>query len=328
MTQALNYTVKALDDLMALRDAATTAPADKAGVDFIIGKLRQAEVFLMPDYGMLLDRSKPRPEVPGQLYRPPFPIVALEYQSADPSWAASSAFDAAPSSKRIALAWEWDGSLPVGMTTPPEMEVGQGVFVASVSYYDALGCWVPTGTAALIPYEAAYAIPKPSAYRSEMVKAGRVPAAVANAASMVIDEMMMILPVSMARLVQMNGPEMAVQMFSADLMDEVNAYCDLAIALQCTNVSSERHPQPEKLNRSRAKAGKPALKAFHVLKIAGQGDGGGTPFGGRASGLRSHLRRGHVRRLAPDRITWVNACMVRGSRPGFADKHYTLPGAA
>jgi len=32
----------------------------------------------------------------------------------------------------------------------------------------------------------------------------------------------------------------------------------------------------------------------------------------------------NIRRLGPERVTWVNSCMVRGSKPGFVKKHYAL----
>jgi len=324
MTQPLNYTIKAIEDLRALRDKGTWSPHDRMGIDFIISKLIKAEVFVLPDLGQLLDRTKPRPEVAGEVYRPPHPIVALEYQSAVPGWTPTSEYDAAPSSRRIALAWDWDGVFPGPASAKEQHDVGEGVFVASISYYDNLGIWVPTGAALMMGYEAEYRVPDPSAYRDSMVASGRVSRKTAQAPTLVIRDMMTLLPDSMMQQIKKTGEQAAVQAFAADVMDEANAYSDLCLALACNNVSTTRNGQPDRLNRARIKAGKIPLKDFHVLKIAGGGDGGdaGQPLG--SGGVRSHLRRGHVRRLSADRITWVNATMVRGSRPGFADKLYQI----
>lgn len=83
--------------------------------------------------------------------------------------------------------------------------------------------------------------------------------------------------------------------------------------------------QPDKLNRARAKSGKPPLKDFHVLNLAGERQSGSASGSGGTS-RRTHLRRGHVRRLGPERVTWVNSCIVSGSRAGFVGKSYALKG--
>ena len=108
----------------------------------------------------------------------------------------------------------------------------------------------------------------------------------------------------------------------ADIMDEVNAYLDLCTALACKNVSSRRERAPEKLNRQRLKSGKLPLMDFHILEIAGAEFIGGANGKGEREGPRAHLRRGHIRRLAGDRVTWVNQTMVQGR--GFVDKVYSI----
>jgi len=155
-----------------------------------------------------------------------------------------------------------------------------------------------------------------------MLASGRMNRKTASAPTLLVKEMLTLLPDSMSQQIMQSGHEAAMEAFTADVMDEMNAYSDVCLALACNNVSLSKMSQPERLNRARIKSGKLPLKDFHVLKI-GSGPGGGEALGG-SSGVRSHLRRGHVRRLGPDRITWVNAAMVRGSRPGFVDKHYQV----
>lgn len=327
MTQPLNYTTKAIKDIMRLRDSRTLGPGDKQGMAFIADLLRRAEVFLMPDSGTLLDRSKVRPEVPAQCFHPPFPVVALEYRSLQKDWGPTSKYEATSCSKRIALAWEWDGKMPGGKIDSSGPAAGEGVVVACIGFFDHVQMWMPTGMAAMVPYDAAYIDAPPGEHAEHMLASGRINAKQAKAKRIEIRGLLPLMPEGIARGVAEHGFNTMQQMMLADLMDEFNAYCDLCIALGCTNVSIERHSQSWKLNRSRIKASKAPLKDFHVLKIAGQVGEDGPVFGG-SDGVRSHLRRGHVRRLAPDRMTWVNACMVRSARAGFVDKHYTIGGAS
>lgn len=323
MTQALNYTTKAIADLTIL--ARDMPDGNRQGLEFLISLLMRAEIFLLPDNGELLDRSKVRPEVPGDVFRPPFPVVALEY-AAVARGALHPMYEAELSSRRIALAWEWDGRQPsfVSGMTP---EAGTGVMVASICFWDSLQLWLPIWAAVLLPFEEAYVEQPNDRFLSEMVKVGRVSPRQAAAKGVQIGGLLPLLPEAMEQAVLEHGSDAIFESLHADLMDEVNAYTDLCLALACNNVGTERHAQPAALNKARIRRGVLPLKDFHLLKIAGASEGGG--FGGSANGgVRSHLRRGHIRRLGADRITWVNACMVNGSRRGFIDKAYSIAGGA
>lgn len=318
MTQPLNFTPKAIADLMALATAPTGAPGCKLGAAFLVKLLRRAEVFVLPDGGELLDRSRIRPEVPGLTYRPPFPVVALEYTSSDERWLDPATQARSP--KRIALAWEWDGLTPGGLVRGVGPEPGSGVAVASICYFDNYQMWMPIAAAAFVSYDAPYAVMPPSAAQQAMLQQRRVNPAQVNTPRLAACEMLALLPEALLGLRAELGAQGTTDALMSDLMDEMNSYVDLCLALACNNVGTQHHSAPDRLNRQRIKAGKPPLKDFHVLDIAGHGDGEG--FGGTARGVRPHLRRGHIRRLGPERITWVNAAMVRGRRPGFVDKQY------
>ncbi|AHE55685.1 hypothetical protein [Sphingomonas sanxanigenens] len=328
--QALNYTPKAIDALTLMQQ--TTPYAWSAqGLEYLTSKLRQAQTFVLPEYGQLLDRNTPRPEVPGLMMKPPFPVVAIEYPAPAASAPRQDEWTAAPCSKRIALAWDHQDDMPVGAPWQDQRgKLSDGVVVASVCWYDAYQAWMPVGAAMHIPYEGAWrdrnAEIITSAFWRDQVAAGRISPAQRKAKALT-GTLIPVMPEAMQQLFGQMGTTAAFEVFQADLMDEVNAYFDMVYALACRNVRAVERPAPKFLNRQRARKGKPLLKPFHVLELAGEVMSGGGGIGSDRSGPRDHIRRGHIRRLAEGRITWVNQTMVHG-RGGSVDKVYSVRAGA
>lgn len=327
MTEPLNYSTKAIADLARLADAPALPFEDRQGVLFIQQLLQRAEVFVLPDAGELLDRSKSRPHIPGAVFNPPFPVVALEYRALPGSGTNHPIYEASCASKRIALAWHWDGRMP-GNTTATHPVAGEGVVIASVCYMDEPAMWVPMMGAILIPYDCDYLRAEPTPAMKAFVQSGRITQQQADAEKIEVRAVLPIMSSAIARVAAEAGAKQMLSMLSADIMDEANAYIDLMTALACNNVGKMRVPQSAKLNKARIRSGKAPLKDFHVLTIAGAEYVPGTRSGATGASVRSHLRRGHIRRLGPERVTWVNSCMVRGSSPGFIEKQYAPQVAA
>lgn len=322
MTEPLNFTTKALEGFAELRERSTLGLGDQEGVDFLSSLLRRAEVFILPDSGELLDRSKVRTHLPGVMYKPPFPVVALEYRAEErPDQGRHALYEATDASRRIALCWEWDGIMPRGMQSQNQPEPGSGVVIASICWIDQLQMWVPFCGAMLLPYEYLLEDKAASPRVASLLGSGRISKAQANAPGIRAGGVLPLLPSMMQKMFREFGQEGAFDLLSSDLMDEVNAYLDLASALSCKNVEPARQKQEDRLNRARIKRGRLPFKDFHIL-ILGGADYGTATRAGFGGGVRSHLRRGHIRRLSPDRITWVNAAIVRGRKPGFVDKAY------
>ena len=101
---------------------------------------------------------------------------------------------------------------------------------------------------------------------------------------------------------------------------------NLCALLNLANVATHRVAPPEKMNKKRAQSGKRPLYDYHVLEV--EGDRWDSPYvqTDTGQGVRSHLRRGHIRRLE-DRSVWVRATFVHGSVPGFVDKDYDVRGS-
>lgn len=327
MTQALNYTVKALEAFTALAD--TAMPGCQAGFRYLAGKLREAQVFILTDHGELMDRSKPRPELPGLTLQPPFSVVALEYASPPATARHTPGYSDDPCSRRISLAWRWADDLPPALRDWSPQALGDGVVVASIGWFDRHRCWLPIAAGAHIAFDDDWQHREPPPHVAAMVASGQMTRAQAAAKTLPLT-LVPLLPEAVAELVLTGGQAGALDGLSADLMDEVNAYTDLCYALACRNVVTERREQPAALNKARLRAGKLPFRDFHVLKLSTEG-AEGSGFGSGHGSPRAHLRRGHIRRLrhlGPDRVTWVNATMVRGSGGGFADKAYAVRPAA
>lgn len=116
--------------------------------------------------------------------------------------------------------------------------------------------------------------------------------------------------------------------FSREMLDDATAVMNLCVLLGLKNVISEQRAAPTALQASRARRSKPPLLSYHVLTVDGQRWDGSEDPACSGHGVRSHLRRGHVRRLADGRHIWVRDTVVRGSVPGFVDKDYDLTKAA
>ena len=107
-----------------------------------------------------------------------------------------------------------------------------------------------------------------------------------------------------------------------ELGTNVTDVSNLLALLQLQNVKTECISAPPKLNAKRLRNGKLPLYEYHVLNVGGD-SWSGTEGYGRGNGTRSHLRRGHIRRMNDDRCVWVRATYVHGRIPGFVDKDYS-----
>lgn len=112
--------------------------------------------------------------------------------------------------------------------------------------------------------------------------------------------------------------------FAREFQGDFHCISNLCVLLNTINIQKRLSPPPLKISKWRSIRGKKPLYDYHVLQV--DGEVWDSPFTsiGAGSGVRSHLRRGHIRRLGEGRTTWVRATFVHGSVPGFVDKDYDM----
>ena len=95
--------------------------------------------------------------------------------------------------------------------------------------------------------------------------------------------------------------------------------------MNCSNVKCVDNQPPTTLNKKRIKSGKVPLFSYKTLHLSigdpNQAKNRNHDKSER-NGPRLHLRRGHIRRLAPNKTTWVQACMVGDKSRGVVMKDY------
>lgn len=111
----------------------------------------------------------------------------------------------------------------------------------------------------------------------------------------------------------------------SELRDNLKCVVELCLLLGLQNVRSVRQPAPKGAAKQRERKRKSPLFDYHVLEVDGDlWDRSAAVQQATGQGVRSHLRRGHIRRLSDSRRVWVRACYVHGSAPGFAAKDYAV----
>lgn len=185
---------------------------------------------------------------------------------------------------------EWD---EITLAEEAEHNGALGAFITSVSRLGG-GKWLPTFGAAFIPYEQAFAAPQ-----------GRLPVAMSP------------VPTSSSPEIVQNAPRLTYE-----LAMDVSALVNLCACLNCENVETETLAAPTALNKKREKKGRPPLFEYKTLVLTSRGASGGQSQGGTHSSPRIHLRRGHIRRIAPDRTVWVRPTVVGDKSRGVVHKDY------
>jgi len=124
-------------------------------------------------------------------------------------------------------------------------------------------------------------------------------------------------------------PSGSPDQFGAGVMSSLARTADLCLMLSLANVTTETVYPDAPLQKARQRRGKTLLPSYRVLKVGGEvwhHRLNHTP-GSEGEGYRSHMRRGHVRRLDAERQVWVRPTYVQGRKEGFAGKEYHLAAA-
>lgn len=109
----------------------------------------------------------------------------------------------------------------------------------------------------------------------------------------------------------------------SDYNEDVNALISLYKLLNVNEIEKIKVNVPEKLIKKHSKNNVSSDYSYHVLKIGD--DVWDSPYVMEnkvsGSGKRSHLRRGHIRKLKNKNV-WVRSSYVNGSNDGFVEKDY------
>jgi len=98
------------------------------------------------------------------------------------------------------------------------------------------------------------------------------------------------------------------------------------MAMNCSNVQRQEHKAPKHINAKRINRGRQPIFSYWTLHIPAERREDSACMGGTHASPRLHLRRGHIRRYADGKYTWVNACVVGKKELGVIAKDYAFTG--
>jgi len=104
---------------------------------------------------------------------------------------------------------------------------------------------------------------------------------------------------------------------------DLSAIVGLWRLLQVHDTKTQVVPLPKVHESNTRKWGKKGTYDYHVLSVGGEIWDSPHETTDSGGGVRSHLRRGHIRRLS-GKTTWVRSTYVHGSREGFVEKDYEV----
>jgi hypothetical protein len=315
----LNYTEACQPDLRRLAEKlAERMPLSAKAVALVASTLRSAQHFVLPDGGRLFDDGLRG--LRGRAVRLPYPEITVEYFTEQVGTG-----DGSRSTKRIALAIECQystfdavaDSMQTGVRIPRHAGDNTAISVSAIDWYDDRMLWFVQPLSLIIgetwepsspsrPIEPLFESKKPRSERP-----------------VIAFQPVFLLPEIAELSLNALGHDESLRHLVHDVTDEADAVLELCEALTCVNVHVERlQAVSEAVNRKRLACGKTRLPDAWCLTIDVPGEiHEGTRKGGTHASPRTHLRRGHIRRLASGCNVWVNSHVVGAGGPEVR-KHY------
>lgn len=324
----LNYCSHAVEDLQTF---AQTLPPELAQSRRQLLRtaqlLDQAVKFVLPERGELVDLQK-LDESMMQMLRLPFPLTVLEvpFPASNPNLVQDGPMKETLSTRRIVLSWDESFAAQSGLGP----DFGEpGVYVLAVYYSDEEKRWMvaPGGVFAPIDNVIRPMSANPSNLDPLVAQTLLDKAAVTGKTRVLQARYFQVLPQFVGMLEAQIGQQAAAARLQLDVRDEMMCVHGFCLAVNCVNVGLATLPAEPKLNAKRIRNGKPPLYEYKVLELpepkAPQGSAG-YRLEGLRNAPRTHLRRGHPRRLGDGRLTFVRAALVGANNPGAVDKEYRV----
>lgn len=114
---------------------------------------------------------------------------------------------------------------------------------------------------------------------------------------------------------------------SKSIRDKIDTvlYTFIAVILDLGNMWTEYVEEPARLNKKRAKTGKQAIQAYHIIKLGKRVVKKSNATGGKHASPAMHSRRGHFRRRRDSgKVFWVRPTMVGKKENGISLKDYSI----
>lgn len=330
--QLLNYSTHALESFQETAQAVYRSLGIPVDVEnFVAGLILDSVKFILPDNGYLFDEHDYKPSM-FELQRLPFDVCALEFCATQELFNPDSGLAYSP--KRIALAFDPRKLSPerkaqlTRLLRPGWESAFPERALAIMAVYEANGVWASSvGIVVLdLDNDRPVQLTPELAQQDDLLTSVRPKLGPANTKHG--------MPVTFytfgerCRYLGMTDQE-ATQNLLIDTVDETRTTYEFLAAINCSNVGMETVTASAALNSKRIKNGKRPFFDYKVLDIdVGASGGSRTGSTGLGASVRTHLRRGHIRRLGEkfgNKVLWINATMVNASSTkGVVDKAYRM----
>lgn len=293
LSRAPNYSGEAIASLRVEAERRRSWSLDGAEhFRDIADRLEEAHKFILPVNGRLFDETQPWQI---ESWRLPFPVAAFEFELAP-----KTKFSEGDGKTRraITLAWEWESR-----------DGRKGCWLVGLRHFENRGGWV------LEPWQG-------------FVDQDRHVEKASYEGTSQRFELRGVSLIGFSRFKDAKWSPRVDAQCTNDLMltsafgGFLTGLSQVCAALACTNVTTEViRPNRE------ARAARPASTLFdyHVLMIdPSKEQNPSEDHGGTHASPRTHLRRGHIRRLAWGPRVWVNSCVVNPGAVGTVNKDYAV----
>ncbi|MEQ8798006.1 MAG: hypothetical protein RJQ08_04860 [Salinisphaeraceae bacterium] len=353
--QTLNYAPDVIEDLGRLADFLEYRdPLIWRRVQFLIRHIEAAPKFMLPAGGLCFEGMDSVNRNERALARAPYPVFCIEFEGDVEPDDGQSPVAVYPTVKRFALVMDLDDKSvreDVAAHLDPDHRAlwpGRALLVMPIDFLQDGSTtelppdlrdtrWFPCWVAAQFTLDEVPLVEDPrEALSTEEYRAWRRGGGKGREVekygmhALVFNEAGTPPALQQART-QQEAMDIWQRAYHIDTSYECVAAAQLCIALACENLQAGVINAPPKLNAKRAKRGKSPLPDYRVVMLDPASSAGrpGTPDNRGAAGgdrrVRSHLRRGHLRRLASGKVTWVRATSVNTGMPAVGQR-YAVPG--
>ncbi|RSC52097.1 hypothetical protein [Citrobacter amalonaticus] len=348
--ELLNYSQEAINHLNKTeRNISRIYPLSAYVIRKVVKLLTESTKFILPNCADFID-AESFSQTNLDLARLPYPVVTFEIP-----WIKNTPlkkykdFPNTLSTKRIALCIDYSNEhkhlCPVlNLDKLLESFPQGGVLVLSIYFNDEDKSWILCQGGAFVPYDnhlekltdaKLKSLPASVLATEQLKAAGQLPEK--NLTQFIVEPFIALPEFASQMQSVMGGPDKLFADIILNTRDEVFAYIGACSLLNCANVIVEpvNATTPDTLRKlppSARKKLKPVPKPkfeYKVLQISDERTSHTKSYTGATDAAggtprRTHLRRGHIRRLK-ERVIWVRPAVINpGSSVGVIDKDYQL----